>query len=217
MLEIHSLAKIQIAPGHPKSPLCLSDFFCHRHHAKFLSKMSHTLQSLCGIRDQLHLPEQLAFYPDSGAPPFHLFGKVNNSLGNCCQVFSLCLSPHSLPSLPTFLIHMNSALTGCLPCACPARTTIRKWLRWWGQNRRCGSYGKEVGWTSGIFNFLCTPGGHSGGGAGERLNKRCSRQMYPLYCWVAFLPWTLAPWDWTTRRNASVPWVESYTGMSEII
>ena len=59
MLAISSLAKVQTALDNLKSPLQLSDFICHRHHAvKFSLKMSHILQTLCGIRNQLHLPDQ---------------------------------------------------------------------------------------------------------------------------------------------------------------
>ena len=54
------------------------------------------------------------------------------------------------------------------------------------------------------------------GGVGEVLNKGCSCQMYPLYFWVAFLLWTLTSWDWTIKRNASVSWVESHTGVASL-
>lgn len=59
VLAIYSLAKLQAAVDNLKRPLQLSDFVQHRHHAaKSLSKMSRTLQTLCGIRNQLHLPNQ---------------------------------------------------------------------------------------------------------------------------------------------------------------
>lgn len=59
MLAIYSLAKVQTALDNLKSPLQLSDFICHRHHAvKFSLKMPHILQTLCGIRNHLHLPDQ---------------------------------------------------------------------------------------------------------------------------------------------------------------
>lgn len=63
ILVVDGVSNLFFGPGtnctNLKSPLQLSDFICHRHHAvKFSLKMSHILQTLCGIRNQLHLPDQ---------------------------------------------------------------------------------------------------------------------------------------------------------------